>query len=62
MSVDFPHPEGPTKATFYPYYIDKLRFSNTFLSLSAYLKVRLLNSIFPIIGFLNLDLYSLSSL
>lgn len=47
--VDFPLPEGPTKAIFEFFSILYEKFYNTMASLSGYLKVTFLNSIAPLI-------------
>lgn len=53
MIVDLPHPDGPTKATFFPAGIVTESYSNTFFSLDGYLNVRFLASIYPVMGVLS---------
>jgi len=53
MIVDFPHPDGPTNATFYPANILKLMFSYIIFSLVGYLNETFLNSMSPLIGIFN---------
>ena len=49
--VVFPPPEGPTKATFSPSFIDKLISDKTFLSVSLYPNETSLNLILPFTPF-----------
>ena len=54
MRVDFPHPEGPTKAIFEPLLMSRLSSFRTRSYVELYLKERFWIEKFPSMGFVSI--------